>query len=219
MKNVALMGACSLALLITQSALALSGSIFYEANITNDRAEANATSPGFYSVVSTTDHVQSRMTGSGDFASVNQTQSEDQSQVIGKDIQGTAQLSVELKDERKNLVNVTEVDALSVPEKGVSVNLSYTAEGEIVSGSWADYQAGRDIRVKLTDAGNRATAAAISQSLADTLKVSLSNQLPVPPSDAKVNLSEPKNEGQCVLNKVKAICMQPNIHLQIQIDF
>lgn len=152
-----------------------------KANLTilnhNKHAESQSNSIHSYLVKSATSSNYTKMSGTGNFSQVNQSNNEDQSTQIGVDVQGYTQIVLQSAGDGRLVVNTD--SNLTSSKDGVEMTIDYQLETEavITKGTWEDYLEGKEIEYQLTEDSLKREAKTAGKNFSKSIEAALKNGL------------------------------------------
>jgi len=155
----------ALAIMVCAGGLSYAGSYKVGANVevvtSNGVFHVKDAADNRYAQVSGLKHTETSLYGEGPFSAINKHEAADDTDVIGVDINGRSELSLE----RVPGGVMVSVDMLiDDVVNGVPVNLAnnYKAIAEFTRGSWEEYLAGNSVELQLTDEGQKMATEAVT---------------------------------------------------------
>lgn len=106
-----------------------------------------------YAQVSGLRQTETFIYGEGPFSALNKHETKDETDVVGVDIKGHSNLSLDLLPSGDVLVSVDKLIDDVISGTPVNVATGYKVPARFTLGSWEDYQAGKDIELQFTKDG------------------------------------------------------------------
>lgn len=135
------------------------------------------TSVHSYLAKSATSTIYKQMTGTGNFASLNQNTNETQLTTIGVDVQGYTQTILE--DAGNGYININTDSNLTATQGDLSMNYTYQLQTQamITKGSFQDYLEGKEIEYRLTEDSLEKEAKATGKKFSNSIEAALKSGL------------------------------------------
>lgn len=151
------------------------------ANITvlnsSKHAESANNSIHSYLVKTSSSTTYTRMTGTGNFASVNQNTNSTKSSTVGVDVQGYSQIILEDIGNGRIKVSTDSNLTASDDKVGVTIVSQIESEAVITKGSWQEYTEGGEIEYQLTEESLEKEARISGKNFSNSIETALKNGL------------------------------------------
>ena len=198
-------------------------SLILDMTILNDRSAAEAMDSRVHSYLQTQSSSQtvSALRGTGRLESLSKNSSEQTTTVIGKDVKGYSQLTLESAGKSK-LKMRTNAQLTVTADSGQNLDLSFNLEqdGVITKGTWESYLAGEEIEFRATAESEKRARAELAHQTAKALQSALSSAYAKNLKfSTKVKVAdEGVKDSYCRATLKEMNCYSNLIKLNIQID-
>jgi hypothetical protein len=197
-----------------------SDSIVADVVILNNTVTAEGASDTVHSYVLKTQNGQQSisMRGTGKLASLNQTSNEARNIVMGKDVQGYAQITVKSAGDDKLVLGTDENLSSQTGNVKLNMALKMDQNAVITKGTWDSYTKGGEIEFQLTADAEKAGAKETGKQLSDAIETSLKQSLPSVNFDSQVLVKDGDSSTVCKASLRKLECFESKVQIQIIMD-